>query len=219
MTHVAYFNQAKRYQDIPFVTMSNTFRSVAMLILSEVNRDSDRMKRILSKLIKSISFISFPVGFIMIITAESLFFLFFKEKWLEAVPYFRILTFAGMLSPFIFIFNELFIAKEKSAYFLGVEIFKSILLIILIVLLLPEGLMALAGSWVIYTAVTLLILVVLSGKLIGYNAVSFLKDVLPYLAIAMICTIISYFITLIIHNTILYILTNEIGRASCRERV
>ncbi|MDD2590689.1 MAG: lipopolysaccharide biosynthesis protein [Fermentimonas sp.] len=210
MNQVAYFNQAKRYQDIPFVTMSNTFRSVAMLILSEVNRDSDRMKRILSKLIKSISFISFPVGFIMIITAESLFFLFFKEKWLEAVPYFRILTFAGMLSPFIFIFNELFIAKEKSAYFLGVEIFKSILLIILIVLLLPEGLMALAGSWVIYTAVTLLILVVLSGKLIGYNAVSFLKDVLPYLAIAMICTIISYFITLSIHNTILYILTNAV---------
>ena len=115
-----------------------------------------------------------------------------------------------MLSPFIFIFNELFIAKEKSAYFLGVEIFKSILLIILIVLLLPEGLMALAGSWVIYTAVTLLILVVLSGKLIGYNAVSFLKDVLPYLAIAMICTIISYFITLSIHNTILYILTNAV---------
>src|SRR5690606_38802869 len=100
MNHVAYFSQAKKYQDIPFLTMSNTFRSVAMLILSEVNRDSARMKRILSKLMKSISFITFPVGFIMLITAESLFLLFFEEKWLEAVPYFRVLTFAGMLSPY-----------------------------------------------------------------------------------------------------------------------
>lgn len=208
MTQVAYFNQAKKYQDIPFLTMSNTFRSVAMLILSEVNRDSSRMKRILSKLIKSISFISFPVGFIMIITAESLFFLFFKEKWIEAVPYFRLLTFAGMLSPFIFIFNELFIAKEKSAYFLGVEIIKAVILITLIIILLPQGLMALAGSWVIYIVLTLFISVVLSGKIIGYNATRFLKDILPYLTAALICSVISYFITLNIQNTILYIIIN-----------
>lgn len=208
MTKVAYFNQAKKYQDIPFLTMSNTFRSVAMLILSEVNRDSTRMKRILSKLIKSISFITFPIGFIMIITAESLFFLFFKEKWLEAVPYFRVLTIAGMLSPFIFIFNELFIAKEKSSYFLGVEIFKLILLTVLIIILLPHGLMALAGSWVIYIIVTLLISVVLSGKLIGYMSVHFFKDILPYFVSALICSGISYYITLNIHNSALFIIIN-----------
>ncbi|MDD4777784.1 MAG: lipopolysaccharide biosynthesis protein [Fermentimonas sp.] len=208
MNQVAYFNQAKKYQDIPFLTMSNTFRSVAMLILSEVNKDRERMKRIMSKLMKSISFISFPVGLIMIITAESLFFLFFKEKWLAAVPYFRVLTFAGMLSPFIFIFNELFIAKEKSTYFLGVEIIKAILLIILIIVLLPKGLMALAGSWVIYITLTLLISVILSGKLIGYTPLHFLKDILPYLTVALFCAVISYYITLNIQNSILYILSN-----------
>ena len=79
MSQVAYFNQAKKYQDIPFLTMSNTFRSVAMLILSEINRDAARMKRIMSKLMKSISFISFPLGFLMIIIAEPLFFLFFNN--------------------------------------------------------------------------------------------------------------------------------------------
>ncbi len=210
MNQVAYFNQAKKYQDIPFLTMSNTFRSVAMLILSEVNRDSARMKRIMSKMVKSISFISFPVGFIMIITAESLFFLFFKEKWLEAVPYFRVLTFAGMLSPFVFIFNELFIAKEKSSYFLGVEIIKAVILIILIILLLPQGLMALASSWVIYIVITLLISVILSGKLIGYSSIQFLKDILPYMAVAIVCSVISYLITLNIQSSLLYILINAV---------
>ena len=210
MNQVAYFNQAKKYQDIPFLTMSNTFRSVAMLILSEVNKDSARMKRIMSKLMKSISFISFPIGFIMIITAESLFFLFFKDKWLAAVPYFQILTCAGILSPFIFIFNELFIAKEKSSYFLGVEIIKTVILVILILLLLPKGLLALAGSWVVYIVFTLLISVFLSGKLIGYNALQFLKDILPYLVVALICSGVSYLVTLNVHNTILYILINTL---------
>ncbi len=210
MSQVAYFNQAKKYQDIPFLTMSNTFRSVAMLILSEVNRDAARMKRIMSKLMKSISFISFPLGFLMIIIAESLFFLFFKERWLEAVPYFQVLTLAGILSPFIFIFNELFIAKEKSSYFLGIEIIKSIILILLIIFLLPKGLMALAGSWVIYIALTLLISVIFSGKIVGYNATQFLKDILPYFVVALICSVISYIITMSIYNTILYILINTV---------
>lgn len=210
MNHVAYFNQAKKYQDIPFLTMSNTFRSVAMLILSEVNRDSERMKRVMSKMMKSISFITFPVGMIMIITAESLFFLFFKEKWLEAVPYFRVLTLAGMLSPFVFIFNELFIAKEKSAYFLGVEIIKTFILIILIILLLPHGLMALASSWVIYIIITLLISATLSGRLISYSSIQFLKDMLPYMVVALICSGISYLVTNGIQNSVLYIITNAI---------
>ncbi|HBU46371.1 MAG TPA: flippase, partial [Porphyromonadaceae bacterium] len=60
MSQVAYFNQAKKYQDIPFLTLANTFRTVAMLILSEINEQTERLKRVVSKIIKSIAFLSFP---------------------------------------------------------------------------------------------------------------------------------------------------------------
>lgn len=208
MSQVAYFNQAKKYQEIPFLTISNTFRSVAMLILSEINSESDRMKRVVSKMMKSIAFISFPTGFIMIILAEPLFFLFFKEKWLSAVPYFQALTLAGMLSPFLYIFNELFIAKERSSYFLGVELLKAILLIVLIVILLPKGLMPLAASWVLYILATLLISVILSSKLVSYNLFNFLRDTVPYLTIALICSTISYLVTKNITQPIINIIIN-----------
>src|SRR5690606_34916439 len=131
------------YQDIPFLTLANTFRTVAMLILSEINEQTERLKRVVSKIIKSIAFLSFPIGLTMIVIAEPTFHLLFKEKWLSAVPYFQILTFAGMLSPFIYIFQELFIAKEISRYFLGIEVAKGVLLILLIVLLFPHGITAL----------------------------------------------------------------------------
>lgn len=221
MNQVAYFNQAKKYQEIPFLTISNTYRSVAMLILSEINKESERMKRIISKMIKSIAFIAFPLGFIMILLAEPLFFLFFKEKWLSAVPFFQALTLAGMISPYIYIFNELYIAKERSSYFLGVELIKAILLIVLIVILLPKGLMALAASWVIYMLVTLLISLLLSYKLVEYSLLDFIKDTAPYLLIALICSFISYFITKNITPTILFITVNlviitTLYIASCR---
>lgn len=209
MSQVAYFNQAKKYQDIPFLTISNTFRSVSMLILSEINEQSERLKRVVSKLIKSIAFVSFPIGFLMILLAEPLFFLFFKEKWLASVPFFQLLTFAGMLSPFTFIFNELFVAKENARYFLGVEIAKGLILIGLILALFPHGIVALAYSWIAYMAITLLLSGVLAGKLISYHFKHFLKDILPYLFLSIACIAIFYFATQFMQsNTVLYILIN-----------
>ena len=208
MSQVAYFSQAKKYQEIPFLAITNTFRSVAMLILSEINNESDRMKRVVSKMIKSIAFIAFPLGFIMILLAEPIFYMFFKEKWLSSVPFFQALTLAGMISPFVYIFNELFIAKERSAYFLGVEILKALLLIVLIVILLPKGLMALATSWVLYILATLLISVILSSKLVKYNLLNFLKDTVPYMLIALISSSISYLTTKNINPPILFITIN-----------
>ena len=86
MSQVAYFNQAKKYQEIPFLTLSNTFRSVAMLILSLVNEQSDRLQRVVRKLIESIAFLSFPIAFLMILIAEPTFTLFFRENGWRRYP-------------------------------------------------------------------------------------------------------------------------------------
>ncbi len=208
VNQVAYFNQAKKYQDIPFLTLANTFRTVAMLILSEINEQTERLKRVVSKIIKSIAFLSFPIGLTMIVIAEPTFHLLFKEKWLPAVPYFQILTFAGMLSPFIYIFQELFIAKENSRYFLGIEVAKGTLLIVLIVLLFPRGITALAVSWIIYMVISLLISVVLTGKLIRYSLFHLMKDAGPYLLLAIASSAVSYLLTVKIGNNIIFILLN-----------
>ncbi|WP_298645751.1 lipopolysaccharide biosynthesis protein [uncultured Proteiniphilum sp.] len=214
MSHVAFFNQAKKYQEIPFLTFSNTFRSVAMLILSEINDQTERLKRVVRKLIKSIAFLSFPIALVMILIAEPTFYLFFQEKWLASVPYFQVLTLAGMFLPFTVIFNELFIAKERSAFFLGLEVVKGIVLILLIVLFFPKGIMGLAVSWVVYMIVTLILSMIFSGKVIQYSLFEFMKDIFPYLLGAVISTAISYFFTRHITNDILFILVNPVLIAS-----
>ena len=44
MNSVADYAQANKYQDIPFAMISNTFRSISMLILSEINQEIKRLK-------------------------------------------------------------------------------------------------------------------------------------------------------------------------------
>lgn len=206
LNQVAYFDRAKKYQEIPFLTISNTFRSVAMLILSEINKQSERLIRVVRKLIKSIAFLSFPIALVMVLLAEPTFYLFFKEKWLASVPYFQVLALGGMFLPFTFIFSELFIAKERAAFFLGLELVKGALLLLLIVLFFPQGIMGLAVSWVIYMVLTLMLSVFFAGKVIRYPLLQFIKDTIPYLFAAVVSTGAAYFAIRGISHELLVIL-------------
>ena len=210
MNQVGYYSQANKYQEIPFGILSNTYRQVSMLVLPEINEQTERLKRVVSKMIKSLAFLSFPIGFLMILIAEPSFVFLFKDKWLPAVPYFQVLCLAGMVSPFTFVLNELFIAREKANYFLGVEIIRRGILVLLIALLFRYGIMGLAASWVIYTWITLIISLVLTRKLIGYTLIDFVKDAFPYAILAFMSVAAGYFITLHIDENLPFLLVNMI---------
>ena len=207
MQQVGYYTQAFKYQDTPFVVLSDTFRSVSMLILSEINEQTERLRRVVVKLMKSISFLSFPIAFILILIAEPLFVTLFSEKWLPSVPYFQILCLGGAVSPFSFILNELFIARERADFFLGIEIVKRIILVALIVSFFKQGITGLAVSWVIYMYITLIISLILSKKLIAYSLWDFIKDATPYILIALLAVASAYFLSFKLSNDILRMLT------------
>lgn len=207
MQQVGYYTQAYKYQDTPFAVLSDTFRSVSMLILSEINNQTERLRRVVSKLIKSIAFLSFPIALILILIAEPLFATLFGEKWLASVPYFQILCIGGAVSPFTFILNELFIAKERADFFLSVEIVKRIILVILIIGFFKQGITGLAVSWVIYMYITLTISLFLSKKLVDYSLWNFIKDATPYASLSFLSMIAAYFASYHISNGILHMLT------------
>ncbi len=208
MNAVGYYSQANKYQNIPFSIISDSFRTVSTLILPEIGRETIRLKRVISKMLKSMAFLSFPIGLLMIMIAEPAFVFLFKDKWLPAVPYFQILCLAGMASPFAYVLNELFITRDKASYFLGVEIIRRIILVLLIALLFSYGIMGLAASWVIYTYITLFISLILSKKLIQYSLLDFMKDAAPYAIIAFVSVAAGYFISLNINKDLIYILVN-----------
>ena len=206
MKQVGFYQQAYNYQDTAFSVISDTFRSVSVVILSEINHHTDRLLQVVSKLMKSISFLSFPIAFILILIAEPIFVNVFDEKWLPSVPYFQILCLGGAVSPFAFILNELFIAKERADFFLSVEIVKRIIQVILIISFFKLGLKGLAVSWVIYVYITLIISLFLSKKLIAYSIWNFIKDVIPYVSLSFVAVVAAYFASTKISNGYLVML-------------
>ncbi|MEA4840507.1 MAG: lipopolysaccharide biosynthesis protein [Bacteroidales bacterium] len=204
-SQLGFYTQANKYQDIPTSLIRETFRSVSMSLLSEVSQDKERLKRILSKMIKTVAFVGFPVMFGFILIAKPLFIVLITKKWLPSVPLFQILCIAGICVIFTSVIEESILSKGKSGNLLTLEIIKRSIFIVLILFTLKHGLQALAIGWAISWFISLILSIILSKKIVGYSLFHFIKDCFPYFAISSVLCGIAYLISLPIQNNFLYI--------------
>jgi len=154
------------------------------------------------------AFLIFPLVGFLITVAKPLLVILISAIWLPSVPLFQILCGAGLLSSFNFIFNEAVVAKGRSDIFMGLEILKKGILLLLIYLMVGYGVNGLAYSWLIYSFINLIISIIISEKLMGYTAWHFIKDIMPYLLISLVISSIAYYICTCISNYFLIVLVN-----------
>ncbi len=182
---LGYYQQANKYQDIPVSLISNTFRTVALPVFSNVNSDNERLGRVLQKTNKSIAFVLFPVLLGLFVIAEPLLVGMIGEKWLPSVSIFRILLLSGLFSVFAQVFNELLVAKGKSRTYLRVEIAKKSFLVLAILCTFQWGVHALAWGWVAYSFFAMLLSGYYACRIISYRFRAFFISISPYLMLAL----------------------------------
>ena len=183
---LGYYQQASKFNDIPTTLISNTFRTVALPVFSNVNSDHERLRRVMQKTNKSIAFILFPVIFGLLVISRPLLIGLIGEKWLPSVTLFRILLLSGFFSVFSYIFNELLVAKGKSRTFLRVEMARKVFLIVAVIGTFHWGVNGLAFGWVLYSMAGMLLGGYFACKIISYRFRYFLLSVAPYFLLAAI---------------------------------
>lgn len=80
------YQQGNKYQDIPVSLISNTFRTIALPLFSNVNTDNERLIRVLTKTLQSMAFVLFPVVFLLCVIAEPFIIGLIGERWFASVP-------------------------------------------------------------------------------------------------------------------------------------
>jgi len=205
-TQLGFYTQASKYQDIPTSLINNTFRSVSSPLLSGVNDDDKRLKRILSKLIKTIAFICFPTMLGLILIAKPMFIVLITEKWLQSVPIFQILCVSGIFLALNYAIQESILAKGHSGELLAVEILKKVILVLLILVTVNHGVIGLAMGLAVSSFCTLILSLLLSGRIVGYSVIDLVKDCFPYCFISLTLCIIAYYLSLPIANNVIFIL-------------
>lgn len=198
MTQTGYYTQADKYQDIASALIGNIFRSVAFPVFSTVQDDLQRLKRICRKNVRAIAFFIFPIMLLMVVVSYPLILLVLKAQWLPSVPYFRLLCLSGICSPFIILFYDLFNSLGYSRLNLQLEIGKKAYLFIGIALFYSTGIMYLIGWWVSYSVLSLVASIFFARRFIGYGYGECLKDILPYLLLALAAAVISAIVYLLL---------------------
>lgn len=94
-TQMGYFSQAYKLDQITSYTIPQVIVQVMYPVYSSLQDDRQRLSNVLLMNMRVIAFIVYPILTMLILDAESLIDFLYGQKWLQAVPYFRVLCVGG----------------------------------------------------------------------------------------------------------------------------
>lgn len=173
---VGFYNQAENIRRFPVQQLSTVLDKVTYPLFSEIKKDS-KLKVVFRDTMKLSFLIVIPLMSILILISEELFFVVFGEKWLPAVPYFKILALASIIRPLTTYNLNILKVKGRSDLHLKLDIYNKIIGVLAIVIALPHGMIALLYSYVISYYMMAFLNMYISGKLIKYSVIEQLTDI------------------------------------------
>ena len=173
---LGFFTRAQSMQDLPNQIVFNTINRVLFPMLSKVQDSDIRLRDLYRQVIKIISFLVTPFLTLLYLVAKPLFIFLLTEKWLPAVPYFKILIIAGMIAPLQPYLLNICKVKGRSDMVLRLSLVEYFFISLSMLAIIPFGIYGLLWGLVVATIGKLMVAMYFSGKLIHYSIKSQLLD-------------------------------------------
>ena len=167
--------------------------------MTEMQNDNTRLKASISKLVKTVMYVSFIIMFGLAAIASPLFLVLFGEKWLPSVPIFQALCLAYAISPMQVINHNIFKVKGRTDLFLKTEIMKYVFFAPVLILGIYYGLTILVVGIILFYWIGFFINALYSKRLIGYSFYAQFRDFLPLLLLLGLPAIFSFGIGLMLN--------------------
>lgn len=125
------YTRGEQFGKLPVVLLSDIFIKVTLPIMSSIQDDVEKLRKLYREYIQASSFIIFAVMMWLFVIAKPLVLLLLTEKWVEAVPVMQILCLAMMTLHISAINRNLLYVKGRSDLALKLEIIKKVSVIII----------------------------------------------------------------------------------------
>jgi len=191
-TQLGYYGRADSLKQFPVNNIGAVLGKVTYPLFASIKEDTVRLKRVYAKIMKMVIYLVAPTLIFMAVLAEPLFRFLLTEKWLPAVPYFQILCANGILYPIHSYNLHILNVMGRSDLFLRLEIFKKVLIVVVIAISVNYGIFGLLYGSVFTSIMSFFINTHYSGKFIKYSAWEQTKDLTPYIGLAFISGIIVF---------------------------
>lgn len=200
---MGFYNRGENIPNMLVTNINGAIQAVLFPILSSSQDDSAVVKDIVRRSITISSFIIFPMMVGVAVIAEPLILLLLTDKWLAAVPFMQILCAAYALWPIHTANLQAINALGRSDIFLKLEIIKSIVSVVILVITIPIGIYAMAMGVFVSSVIGSFINSFPNLKLLNYSFLEQWKDISPSLFISLIMGLIVYMVQWIELNTLL----------------
>ena len=165
-------------------SIASVVDQVSYPLLVEVKDDNRALEKIIRQLSCNLLFLIFPLMCFLIMVAKPLIVFLFTEKWIDCVPYFRILCLSGIAVTFQGVSYNSIAAIGKSWLLFKWNLVKRIFAMTLIFVGLKWGVYGILWAMVVGTYVISFINMYLVSSQIGYNLGKQFRDIIPIVLIA-----------------------------------
>lgn len=169
ISDLGYFTRAKSVEELPSQLIFNSVNRVLFPMLANVQDEDIKLKSVYRKTIMVVTFLVTPLLMLLFIMAEPLFSFLLTDKWLPAVPYFKILILGGMIAPFQPYLLNICRVKGRSDIVLKLSLLEYAFISLGMLSMIPYGISGLLWGLVISTFAKVLVAMYFAGKLINYT--------------------------------------------------
>ena len=178
------YNQANKWNYMGHSFINGMVSSVAQPVLAQVANEKERQLHVFRRMMRFTCFIAFPTMFGLSFVAPELITITITDKWAESARMLQLLCISGAFIPVITLCSNLIISKGKSDIYMWNTIALVVTQLGVALALHPYGIHLMITVYVAVNIAWLLVWHHFVRKEIGYSFVSFIKDLFPYLSVA-----------------------------------
>ena len=207
---VGNYNQANKWNTMANQLVSNTIAQVAQPVLMRVNDDQERQRRVFGKMMRFTAFLAFPAMFGLSLVAPQVILIAIGEKWIDSIPLLQILCISGAFIPMYTVYQNLFLSMGKSDYYMWLTISQIVIMLAAVMACHSMGVKAMVVAFACISILWLLVWQVFASRLIGYRFMIMMRDLMPFLFIAIAVMGLTWLVTMPVSNIYLLLIIRVI---------
>ena len=190
---LGYYSKASSTEKLASHSISSIMTQVTYPLYVQVQDDKVAMGNMVKRLTMTLSYLTFPLMFILILIAKPLFLLLYSDRWLQSVPYFQVLCIVGLASCLQSVNTQTIAAIGKSKImFLWALAKRSFGLTFMVAGLVWFGMKGFLVGVIMYNWFCYFVNIGLVSKYIGYKWSRQLLDLMPVTIVSLMAFIVCY---------------------------
>ena len=208
------YTTARKWDDMASSTINGMVTSTSQPTLAQVADDIGRYRQVFRKMLRFVSFVSFPAMLGLGLVAQEFILLAGGEKWRESGLLLSLLCLHGAFVPITTLYSNLTISRGRSGINMGCTIAQCLAVWVGLVLLYPYGLLPMVIYFVALNIAWLAIWQWFAWRLTGLTFLEALKDTVPFLVFTLLVLGLTWWLTKGIENLWLLLISRVLIAAA-----